>query len=129
MGKNYLLEMDELSVQLSERNKEVTKVDQKMVEGVALTKLYPKAKKIWLRIDADFRPGQGGRRMGGADSANFYYSMDGETWTQIGTKDYRLNFDWRRFFMGTKFGIFSYATKKKGGFVDVDEFCYEKLKN
>jgi len=128
VGKNYFLEMDELSVQLSDRDKEVTKVDQKMVEGVALTKLYPKAKKIWLRIDADFRPGQGGRRMGGADCANFYYSMDGETWNQIGTKDYRLNFDWRRFFMGTKFGIFSYATKKKGGFVDVDEFCYQKIK-
>ena len=127
-GKNYFLEMDELSVQLSDRDKEVTNVDQKMVEGVALTKLYPKAKKIWLRIDADFRPNQDGRRMGGADKANFYYSMDGEQWTQIGTKDYRLGFDWRRFFMGTKFGIFCYATKKKGGYVDVDEFCYQKIK-
>ena len=127
-GKNYFLEMNELSVQLSERNKEVTKVDQKMVEGVALSKLYPKAKKIWLRIDADFRPNQDGRRMGGADKANFYYSMDGEQWTQIGTKDYRLSFDWRRFFMGTKFGIFCYGTKPKGGFVDVDEFCYQKIK-
>jgi beta-xylosidase len=106
----------------------VTKVDQKTVEGVALSKLYPKAKKIWLRIDADFRPNQDGRRMGGADKANFYYSMDGETWNQIGTKDYRLSFDWRRFFMGTKFGIFCYATKKKSGFVDVDEFCYQKIK-
>ena len=128
-GKNYFLEMNELSVQLSERNKEVTKVDQKMVEGVALSKLYSKAKKIWLRIDADFRPNQDGRRMGGADKANFYYSMDGEQWTQIGTKDYRLSFDWRRFFMGTKFGIFCYGTKPKGGFVDVDEFCYQKLKD
>ena len=127
-GKNYFLEMNELSVQLSERNKEVTKVDQKTVEGVALSKLYPKAKKIWLRIDADFRPNQDGRRMGGADKANFYYSMDGETWNQIGTKDYRLSFDWRRFFMGTKFGIFCYGTKPKGGFVDVDEFCYQKIK-
>jgi beta-xylosidase len=127
-GKNYFLEMDELSVQLSDRDKEVTKVDQKTVEGVALTKLYPKAKKIWLRIDADFRPNQDGRRMGGADKANFYYSMDGEQWTQIGTKDYRLSFDWRRFFMGTKFSVFCYATKKKGGYVDVDEFCYQKIK-
>jgi hypothetical protein len=30
--------------------------------------------------------------------------------------------------MGSKFGIFNYATKKSGGYVDVDEFCYEKLK-
>jgi hypothetical protein len=27
--------------------------------------------------------------------------------------------------MGSKFGIFNYATKKVGGYVDVDEFCYE----
>ena len=37
-----------------------------------------------------------------------------------------MSFDWRRFFMGTKFGIFCYATKKPGGYVDIDEFKYEK---
>ena len=82
-----------------------------------------KQQKIWLRIDADFRPKGHGR---GTDTANFFYSLDGEVWTQIGTNDYRLNFDWRRFFMGTKFGIFNYATKKKGGYVDIDEFNYKK---
>ena len=30
--------------------------------------------------------------------------------------------------MGSKFGIFNYATKKSGGYVDVDEFCYQKIK-
>jgi hypothetical protein len=33
-------------------------------------------------------------------------------------------FDYRRFFMGSKFAIFNYATKKAGGFVDVDSFAY-----
>jgi hypothetical protein len=28
--------------------------------------------------------------------------------------------------MGSKFGIFFYATKKAGGYVDVDEFNYSK---
>ena len=28
--------------------------------------------------------------------------------------------------MGTKFGIFNYATKSAGGYVDVDYFRYEK---
>lgn len=37
-----------------------------------------------------------------------------------------MRFDWRRFFMGTKFGIFCYATKKVGGYVDIDEFYYQK---
>jgi beta-xylosidase len=73
---------------------------------------------VWLRIDADFRPTE----RGGRDAANFYYSLDGVQWNKIGTADYRLRFDWRRFFMGSKFGIFCYATKQKGGYVDIDAF-------
>jgi hypothetical protein len=37
-----------------------------------------------------------------------------------------MQFDYRRFFMGTKFGIFNYATKKTGGYVDVDFFNYTR---
>ena len=123
-GKTVYLEMEELSAQLSDREKAVTKYDEKMIEGIVLTKVSPKSTKVWLRIDADFRPGQ----RGGKDAANFFYSLDGENWTQIGTKDYRLSFDWRRFFMGTKFGIFCFTTKKAGGYVDIDEFCYDVSK-
>ena len=120
-GKKLVLEMSEQKVELSEREKQVTKFDEKVIESVAL-----KQPTIWLRLDGDFRPGeQNGRFRGGKDCANFYYSLDGEQWTKIGTTDYRLGFDWRRFFMGTKFGIFCYATKKKGGWVDVDEFHYQ----
>ena len=122
VGKAFFLEMEELSAQLTDREKAVTKVDQKMVEGVALSLLSPKSKKIWLRIDADFRAGE----RGGRDAANFYYSFDGENFKQIGTKDYRMRFDWRRFFMGSKFALFNYATKKSGGYVDFDSFTYER---
>ena len=124
-GKKLVLEMEELKVELSDRDKEVTNVEQKTIESISLAK---GTSKIYLRIDADFRPGQGTdkRRFGGADCANFFYSLDGEQWTKIGTESYRLGFDWRRFFMGTKFGIFCYATKKAGGYVDIDEFCYQK---
>ena len=117
VGKNMFLEMSEQSVQLTEREKAVTKVEDKMVKGVAITLLYPKAKTIWLRIDGDFQPGHN-------DAANFYYSMDGEKWEQIGTENYRMRFDYRRFFMGSKFAIFNYATKKTGGYIDVDRFDY-----
>lgn len=119
-GKKLTLEMCELSVQLSERDKEVTGVKEKTIERTFLT-LQPSS-RIHLRIDADFRP-TGGH---GRDAANFYYSMDGEQWTQIGTADYPLRFDWQRFFMGSKFGIFYYATKKKGGYVDIDAFHYKR---
>jgi len=127
-GKRLFLQMVEMTCQLSDRDKEVTSFDEKVVDEISLSSLLtPRSSKIYLRIDADFRPAQGtGRRMGGADCANFSYSLDGEQWTKIGTENYRLSFDWRRFFMGTKFGLFCYATKKSGGYVDVDEFCFEK---
>ena len=118
-GKKLFLEMEELKVELSDRDKEVTKVEQKTVESIPLG-----TSKIYLRIDADFRPGFAKNYMPGNDCANFFYSLDGEQWTKIGTENYRLGFDWRRFFMGTKFGLFCYATKKAGGYVDIDEFGY-----
>ena len=119
-GKKYTLEMSETKVTLSPREKKVEKVEEKVVATVALQQLQQK--KLWLRIDADFRP-QGGQ---GIDTAKFYYSLDGQEWQQIGS-DYRLKFDWQRFFMGSKFGIFNYATKKAGGYVDIDEFAYHKI--
>ncbi len=117
IGKNVILEMSEQEVTLTEREKAVTNVEEKIIESVGLTQLYPKAKQIWLRINADFQPGH-------HDVANFFYSMDGETWEQIGTENYQMQFDWRRFFMGSKFAIFNYATKKAGGYIDVDKFVY-----
>ena len=124
-GKKYVLEMSEQKVSLTDREKAVTNVEEKVIEIVDLSAAFKsqtsnlKSQTIWLRLDGDFRPGQ-------HDVANFFYSLDGENWTQIGTKNYRMIFDYRRFFMGTKFGIFNYATKKNGGYVDVDEFAYSK---
>ena len=124
-GKKYVLEMSEQKVSLTEREKAVTNVEVKVIETVDLSAAFKsqtsksKSQIIYLRLDGDFRPGH-------HDVANFYYSLDGEKWTQIGTKNYRMIFDYRRFFMGTKFGIFNYATKKAGGYVDVDAFVYSK---
>ena len=118
-GSKLTLEMSEQTVQLSDREKAVTKFEEKVIESLCLN---PKARKIWLRIDADFQAGE----RGGRDAANFYYSLDGENFTQIGTKDYRLRFDWRRFFMGSKFALFNFATKKSGGFADFESFTYQK---
>ena len=70
---------------------------------------------IWLSIYGDFRPGR--------DIATFRYSTDGYTWHTIGI-DYKMRFDYRRVFMGTRFAVFNYATKAKGGKVMVDNFDY-----
>lgn len=75
-------------------------------------------KNICLKITGDFRPGKN-------DNATFWYSLDGgKTYQQIGG-DYRMRFDYRKHFMGTKFAIFNYCTKQIGGYIDVDWFHYE----
>ena len=109
-GRKLVLTLNEQSVKLSEREKAVEQVDDKVIASVPLTTPI-----LWLRIDADFNVGR--------DMAQFYYSTDGEQWTQLGG-DYKLRFDWQRFFMGSKFAIFNYATKRLGGYIDVDCFNY-----
>ncbi|MDE5739052.1 MAG: glycoside hydrolase, partial [Bacteroidaceae bacterium] len=101
----YSLTMSEESVQLSNDTKEITDVAVKDVETVKLPK--GKVGKIYLRIDGDFNPGR--------DTANFYYSFDGKTFTQIGTHDYKMRFDYRRLFMGTRYAAFYYPTIQTGG--------------
>ena len=67
---------------------------------------------VYLRIDCDFRDR--------ADKAWFYYSLDGETWTRIGSvlqMAYTLPH-----FMGYRFGLFNFATRTTGGIVDFDYF-------
>jgi len=115
LGKKLVLEMSEQKVSLTEREKAVTDVEEKVIERVSFPS---KLSTLYLKISGDFQPGHG-------DAANFYYSLDGEQWTNIGTENYRMVFDYRRFFMGSKFAIFNYATKKAGGYVDVDTFVYE----
>ncbi len=116
-GKRLMLTMSEQSVRLTEAEKAVTDVEEKVMETVGLS---TKTKTIWLRIEGDFQPGHN-------DAANLYYSLDGLTWTQIGTRNYRMLFDYRRFFMGSKYAIFCYATKKIGGYVDVDGFDSKRV--
>lgn len=112
-GKKLILETSEQIVALEEKTKSVEKVDTKVIGTVEL-----KQNEIWLRIDGDLCPGAG-------DMADFYYSLDGKNWTKTLEK-YKMIFDYRRFFMGSKFAIFCYATKKAGGMVDVDFFEYKK---
>ena len=104
---------DSQNVELTDKEKKVTKVD--------VTESYRqqlrKQKEIYFRIDANFLPGK--------DVADFYYSTDGKDWVKV-LEGYKMIFDYRRFFMGSKFAIFNYATKKTGGYVDIDWFNYSK---
>jgi len=54
------------------------------------------------------------------DVANFFYSLDGKTWKSIGTQ-LKMSYTLPHF-MGYRFGLFNYATREIGGFVDFDCF-------
>lgn len=111
-GDTFILSMKEEDVEL-DKDKRVTDTQAKVCGTVDLGK----AETVYLRVDGNFRLGK--------DIATFYYSLDGKDWTRIGS-DFKMRFDFRKFFMGTKFGIFNYATKAAGGYVDVDYFRYSK---
>ena len=77
------------------------------VQSVPLTQ-----KTAFLKAECDFRDK--------VDIANFFYSLDGKTWTPIGSQ---LEMEYSMpHFMGYRFGLFNYATKTPGGFVDFDWF-------
>ncbi|UCE49511.1 MAG: glycoside hydrolase 43 family protein [Phycisphaerales bacterium] len=79
----------------------------KEVESVPLTQ-----QTMYFKIDCDFRDR--------TDKAYFYYSLDGKTWAKIGAilqMSYTLPH-----FMGYRFGLFNFATKTTGGFVDFDYY-------
>ena len=107
-GKDYILTMTNQTVNLRDSDKAVTSVDSEEIERITLNKTT-----LWLQIEADFTNHK--------ECASFSFSEDGKIFRKIG-QDFRMRFDYRRFFMGTRFAIFNYATKKTGGYVDVDNF-------
>ena len=67
---------------------------------------------VFLKAECDFTDKK--------DIADFYYSLDGKKWTKIGSQlkmAYTLPH-----FMGYRFGLFNYATKTPGGYVDFEYF-------
>lgn len=68
--------------------------------------------QVYFKAECDFK--------NQSDKGRFYYSLDGKTWKVIGTS---INLPYTLpHFMGYRFGLFNYATKQKGGFVDFDYF-------
>ena len=77
------------------------------IENIPLTQ-----SNVYFRIDCDFRDR--------TDKARFYYSTDGKAWMRMGPElqmVYTLPH-----FMGYRFGLFNFATRIAGGFVDFDYY-------
>jgi beta-xylosidase len=75
---------------------------------------YPLTKDVvYLKADADFRDQ--------VDRGTFYYSFDGEHWTQLGNT-LQMVYSINNHFMGYRFALYNYATKELGGYVDFDYY-------
>jgi beta-xylosidase len=71
--------------------------------------------RIYLKISCRFRTD-----ISTAETAVFSYSLDEKNWQSIGIE---VTMRWTMtHFTGTRFGLFNYATKTTGGFVDFDYF-------
>jgi beta-xylosidase len=110
-GGRKFLTMGANVVSLDNATKAVLGVDVKEEARVELSKDV-----VYLRIDGDFNLNK--------DLATFFYRFDNKKWISIDS-GYKMIFDYRKLFMGSKFAIFNYATKETGGNVDVDFFKYE----
>ncbi|MCR4745013.1 MAG: family 43 glycosylhydrolase [Lachnospiraceae bacterium] len=66
---------------------------------------------VYLKDEYDFA---------GGDKVSFYYSLDGKEWKKLGDT-VKLSYELTHF-MGSRFALFNYATKTKGGYVDFDYF-------
>lgn len=71
-----------------------------------------KQETVYLKIDCDFR--------NRTDKAYFYYSLDEKNWKKVGSV-FQMSYTLPHF-MGYRFGLFNYATKTTGGYVDFDYY-------
>jgi beta-xylosidase len=77
------------------------------VERVPLTQT-----NVFLKAECDFK--------NRTDKAKFFYSLDGKSWTAIGSQ-LKMSYTLPHF-MGYRFGLFNFATKTTGGYADFDYF-------
>ena len=68
--------------------------------------------RLYLKAECNFQ--------GRADQARFFYSLDGESWTSIGT-ELKMSYTLPHF-MGYRLGLFNFATQGPGGYTDFDYF-------
>lgn len=69
--------------------------------------------KVYLKADANY--------YGQADRGNFYYSLDGITWTKLG-EELRMTYSTGNHFMGYRFALYNFAKTTVGGYVDFDYY-------
>jgi beta-xylosidase len=103
----------QLGVKCENGKKFIVMINAKSDEPVEMERVTLSQDKVYFKIECDYRDR--------ADIAYFYYSLDGKNWTEIGDP-LHMEYTLMEHFMGYRFGLYNYATKTTGGFVDFDYF-------
>jgi beta-xylosidase len=108
LQKNYGL----VGVKVEGNKKSIVMLITEKDKAVEVQRIPLHQNQIYLKIDCDFTDQK--------DEANFFYSLDGKAWQPIG-ETLKMKYTIPHF-MGYRFGLFNYATKNTGGYVDFDWF-------
>ena len=101
-----------VGIKATEDGKFIVMVKGNSEEKQELETIPITSERVYLKIDFDFKKMK--------DQAYFSYSLDEDNWMAIGN---HLQMSYTiPHFMGYRFGLFNFATKKSGGFVDFDYF-------
>jgi beta-xylosidase len=101
-----------VGVERTNGTKAIVMVSAESEKPVEMQRIPLTQDKIYFKAECDFTDQK--------DVAVFFYSLDGKSWKVIGPPlkmAYTLPH-----FMGYRFGLFNYATKNTGGYVDFDYF-------
>lgn len=101
-----------VGVQMENGAKSIVMVSAETNEPIELERIPLNKKNVHFKIDCDFNER--------TDKAYFYYSIDNEKWISIG-EPLQMAYTLPHF-MGYRFGLFNYATKTTGGYVDFDYY-------
>jgi beta-xylosidase len=106
----------QVGVKFENGKKSIVMVSAQSEKPVEMARVALSENVVHLKAECNFRDL--------ADTAEFFYSVDGKSWTKIGSQ-LKMAYTFPHF-MGYRFGLFNYATKSAGGMVDFDFFHIEE---
>jgi beta-xylosidase len=108
LQKNYGL----AGVKINGNSKTIVMTNASTGKAEEITAIALKQDLVFFKAECDFTEKK--------DTANFFYSLDGTNWIAFGTP-LKMAYTIPQF-IGYRFALFNYATKKTGGFADFDYF-------
>ena len=108
LQKNYGL----IGVRVTGDRKELVMINASTGQAEEAQRIPLARPTVYLKAECNFTDRK--------DVANFFYSLDGKSWTAFGTQ-LKMRYTLPHF-MGYRFALFNYATKETGGFADFDYF-------